>query len=87
MKNDKCALLPAPGLYVQAACDALNAVAQGPYQRTGKGIRSADMVDLQTNTHLGRRFVVASGKHVKPPALMYHCPFCGEPLVRLTESS
>ena len=87
MKNDKCVLMPVPGAYVQTACDALNAVAEGPYQRIGKGIRSSDMVDLETDTRLGRRFVLASGKHVKPPALMYHCPFCGEPLARLSESA
>lgn len=87
MKNDKCLLKPAPGRYVQTACDALTAVSTARHSRASKGVLSGDMVDLVTDERLGTRYVLASGKHVKPPALMYHCPFCGEPLVRLSESA
>lgn len=87
MKNDKCVLMPAPGRYVQSPCSNLAAVATGQHGRSGKGVLSADIVDLYIGQRLGTRYVIASGQHVKPPALMYHCPFCGEPLVRLSESA
>ena len=79
--TDKCSLL-AGGTYVDRCCKPLSEVSTGQHGRAGKGILSADMVELDTGKRLGTRYAIASGKHVKPPALLYFCPFCAQPLVR-----